>query len=279
LLAFNLLNNDPLDNSTADMYNSAPLVLSSASGTSILLSTAGGALVGFAPGASGVDAGPAWVAANDLPAIPVEDFPAATFSFLSVTAAGTVLVTTTAGGADWRDEKAFVAVANGAFPPAARSPTATSSATSSASASATSSASATATATTTTGNSDSNTPSCTLTRTVTRTRTRTPSASPSPSPPQTGLSPGEAAGVAFAVIIGAGGVGVWVFATFFGGGPAVVGALAALKGCVGVGGGGGSGSGGAKPLFRAGGGTGGERVKLLNPLQAAQRLAAPFPGP
>jgi hypothetical protein len=72
--------------------------------------------------------------------------------------------------------------------------------------------------------------------------------------------------VSIVVILAAAGGGVWVFATFFGGGPAVAGAIAALKGYVGVGGGG-----AANPVFKA---TGvGERAKLLSPQQAAGRLS------
>jgi hypothetical protein len=69
--------------------------------------------------------------------------------------------------------------------------------------------------------------------------------------------------------------GVWVFATFFGGGPAVAGALATVKSFVGVGAGGKSPTGGA---FAAQGGKG-ERAKLLSPQQAAGRLTSTFAAP
>ena len=99
-----------------DMFCTAPLVLSSASGSSLLIATTGGLLVGYTGGAPGVADGPAW-ASPDLPTVPLKDFPASTHSFLSTTPAGTVLLTTTAGGSGWKHEKAFVAVANGAFAP------------------------------------------------------------------------------------------------------------------------------------------------------------------
>jgi hypothetical protein len=273
LLSTTYLNANATD-PAADMFSTAPLVLSSADGTSVLLATTGGALMSFAADGTG----PTWVA-NELPAIPAEDFPASTYSFLSVTSAGAVLLTTTAGGADWQTEKSFVAVANGAFAPAGgASQTATGTSSASATASATASASATATATFSAGASDSNTPTRTPSRTPSRTAARTPSQSAAapaaaPSGGAAALSPGAAAGVAFIVIAAVAAGGIWAFATFFGGGPVVAGAFAALKGYAGVagggGGGGGEGGGAKSPTLRATG----ERVKLLSPQQAAGRLS------
>jgi hypothetical protein len=79
--------------------------------------------------------------------------------------------------------------------------------------------------------------------------------------------------------VGAAAAGVGVFATFFGGGPAVAAAFAGMCGrYVSVGGGGGGG--GAKsPTLTPGGSIKGERVKLLSPQQAAGRLTSTFAAP
>ena len=159
---------------------------------------------------------------------------------------------------------------------ASGSSSASASASSSASASASTSATATATptASSTVGVSDSN--SRTLSRTASQTpsgsrsATRTPThsaAAPAAAPASNsaGLSPGAAAGVSLVVIAGAAAAGVWVFATYFGGGPAVTGAFAAMKGYVGVG------SGAAAPPSPGSV----ERLKLLSPTAAAARLGVP----
>jgi hypothetical protein len=90
-----------------DLYNSAPLVVTGSDGTLVMLTTAGGDLLAFAATKAGVTAGPLWRSA-DLPPIPDEDLPASTYTFLSITPAGTLLATVSAGGAEWQKEKAFV---------------------------------------------------------------------------------------------------------------------------------------------------------------------------
>ena len=90
-----------------DIYNSAPLVVTGTDGTIVLLTTAAGDLLAFAATEAGVAAGPMW-RSSDLPGIPAEDLPASTYAFLSITPAGTLLATVSAGGAEWQKEKAFV---------------------------------------------------------------------------------------------------------------------------------------------------------------------------
>ena len=75
-----------------DMFNSAPLVVQGNTG------------------------GPTWVSA-DLTPVPDGDLPASTYSYLSVTPSGTILVTDTVGGADWADAKMYQAVINGIYCP------------------------------------------------------------------------------------------------------------------------------------------------------------------
>jgi hypothetical protein len=91
----------------ADLYNSAPLVVTGYDGSIVLLSTAGGDVLAFAATVDGVNAGPLW-RSPDLPAIPPEDIPASTYAFLSITPMGTLLATVSAGGANWQQEKAYV---------------------------------------------------------------------------------------------------------------------------------------------------------------------------
>jgi hypothetical protein len=101
-----------------DVYNSAPLIVDSASGDRrILVTSAKGYLTGY-PWGIAVNEGFLW-SERDFPAIPDEDLPLTTYAFLSATPAGTILATTSAGGDNWRDEKAFVAIVNGAIDPVA----------------------------------------------------------------------------------------------------------------------------------------------------------------
>ncbi len=103
-------------------FNSAPLVVSGSDGGSIVIvSTSDGSLVAFAATADGPLQEPLW-RSQDLPGIPAKDLPACTYAFLSVTPAGTILATTSAGGAVWQGKKAYSAVANGVFPPGTASP-------------------------------------------------------------------------------------------------------------------------------------------------------------
>ena len=101
-----------------DIFNSAPMIVSDSNSqvpTTLLVSSARGFLSAF-PSGYQVSNGPLW-SEPDFPAIPDEDLPSTTYSFLSATPAGTVLACTSAGGADWQDEKAFVAIANGVLSP------------------------------------------------------------------------------------------------------------------------------------------------------------------
>ena len=107
---------------SGDYFNSPPLVvLPSVGAARVIVTTTLGNVVAFAPGA-GVSAGPLWTS-PDLKPIPDDDLPESTYSFLSVTSAGTLLATTTAGGdckdgnSCWSDEKAFVAIVNGVRSP------------------------------------------------------------------------------------------------------------------------------------------------------------------
>ena len=98
-----------------DMFNSAPLVATGSDGAvRVYVSTTLGAIFCYAPGA--LAGGPLWVS-QDLPPIPTEDLPATTYTFLSVTQKGTLLATSTAGGAKWQTQKATFAIVNGLLSP------------------------------------------------------------------------------------------------------------------------------------------------------------------
>lgn len=106
---------------SGDFFNSAPLVVAGSGGVgsvSVFLTSNTGKLYAF-PGGAALGGGPSWTTSGEIPGIPLEDLPTSTFSYLSVTASGTLLVTSSAGGADWQDEKSFVAIVNGVFPPSA----------------------------------------------------------------------------------------------------------------------------------------------------------------
>ena len=104
-----------------DMFNSAPLVVTPSPGTGaashVILTTATGQVIAYAAGPAGVAAGPAWSTLGDIAGVPATELPSSTYSFLSATPLGTLLVTTTAGGAGWQKEKAWFAVINGVYPP------------------------------------------------------------------------------------------------------------------------------------------------------------------
>jgi hypothetical protein len=96
---------------------SATLYYNNADFPGVFVSSALGNIYAFAPGAA-AGGGPLWKTADlRSQAIPADALPSSTYSFLSATIAGTLLVTTTAGGANWQTEKAFVAIVNGVFPP------------------------------------------------------------------------------------------------------------------------------------------------------------------
>lgn len=106
-----------------DIFNSAPLVVVYGGGSAaarVFVTSAKGYVFAFNAGA-GVAAGPVWMS-QDLPAIPDVDLPVSTYCFMSVTPTGTLLVTTSMGGATWNDQKAFVAIVNGVLPLPSSSP-------------------------------------------------------------------------------------------------------------------------------------------------------------
>jgi hypothetical protein len=99
-----------------DMFNSAPLVVSSSVDNivQVYVSSSLGFLYCFS--ANSIANGPLW-SSQDIAPIPQEDLPATTYSFLSVTQTGTVLVTASAGGDTWQDQKATFAIKNGLINP------------------------------------------------------------------------------------------------------------------------------------------------------------------
>ena len=100
-----------------DMFNSAPLVATGTDGAvRVYVSTTLGFIYCYA--ASSIAAGPQWTS-QDLAPIPLEDLPLTTYTFLSVTQKGTLLATSTAGGANWQTQKATFAIQNGLLAPSA----------------------------------------------------------------------------------------------------------------------------------------------------------------
>jgi hypothetical protein len=105
-----------------DQFNSAPLVvtgLNGAGSTNVYVASNGGNIYCYS--APSVTAGYQWVS-QDVAPIPVDQLPSSTYSYLTVTAQGTLLLTATAGGADWSDEKAVYGIINGVYKPAAPAP-------------------------------------------------------------------------------------------------------------------------------------------------------------
>lgn len=101
---------------TGDLFNSPPLVVQgNTNDVRVFVLSSMGTLYAFSGGV-GVSAGPLWTSPDVTP-IPADDLPATTYSYLSVTVSGTLLVTASAGGADWADEKVYHAVVNGIYPP------------------------------------------------------------------------------------------------------------------------------------------------------------------
>ena len=193
-----------------DLYNSAPLIVVPIEGltdTRIFVTSAKGVLTAYL--FPDVSTGPLW-SQVDFPVIPDEDLPLTTYAFLSVTETGTILATSSAGGVEWQDEKAFVALANGVFDPTVAP---TPSFTSTPSPSPTNDVLVLSQSATPTNDALvltlSTTPTPTLTPSTTRshqnfpvttkTASTTPSALPSSQPPP-GLSSGASAGIALGVI-------------------------------------------------------------------------------
>lgn len=102
----------------SDMFNSAPLaVVPDVGEPRIYVTSTLGGLYCFS--ASTMAGGPLWVTRGEVGAIPGEDLPQSTYSYLTLTPRGTLLVTASAGGADWSDEKVVYAIVNGVqVPPA-----------------------------------------------------------------------------------------------------------------------------------------------------------------
>jgi hypothetical protein len=139
-----------------DLFNSAPLVVTGSDGVvNVFVSSTLGNIYCYS--STALANGWLWRTA-DLAPVPVEDLPASTYTFLSVTQKGTLLATSTAGGATWQDQKATFAIAAGVIGPypsaspsasISVSPTVSTTATSTSTASATPTRSTTATATAT----------------------------------------------------------------------------------------------------------------------------------
>ena len=129
-----------------DMFNSAPLVVSGSDG---VVNVFASSTLGYLYCYSSTSLATGWLWRTlDLAPVPIEDLPASTYTFLSVTQKGTLLATSTAGGATWQDQKATFAIASGVvgpFPSASPTPTASNTPSSSPTPSTTSTASRTAT--------------------------------------------------------------------------------------------------------------------------------------
>lgn len=105
-----------------DQFNSAPLIVTGSSGsgvTQVYVSSTLGSI--YAYDAGNLAKGPLWSSVDVAP-IPADDLPQTTYSYLTVTPQGTILLTSTAGGADWEDEKAVYAIVNGIQGPPGASP-------------------------------------------------------------------------------------------------------------------------------------------------------------
>jgi hypothetical protein len=104
------------------MFNSAPLVVTPGGGSDtgnarVFLTTTRGGIYCYAAGAA-VGNGPVWTTYGEIGAVPDSELPESTYSYISVTQQGTLLVTGPAPGADWQDEKYVYAIVNGVQTPA-----------------------------------------------------------------------------------------------------------------------------------------------------------------
>jgi hypothetical protein len=100
-----------------DLFTSAPLLVQGAKGhAQVYITSALGSLYCFG---SGKPTGnkPLWVSAKVYPGIPVELLPTATYSYLSATESGAILVAGGQGGMRYVEGEALYAVVNGVFRP------------------------------------------------------------------------------------------------------------------------------------------------------------------
>jgi hypothetical protein len=99
-----------------DMFNSAPLVVTSSvnsvTTTRVYLTTTMGGFYCY-NGGELVKNGPVWSTQGEVGGVPWDDIPASTFTYLTLTPTGAVLIVSTAGGAYWNDEKVLYAIVNG----------------------------------------------------------------------------------------------------------------------------------------------------------------------
>jgi hypothetical protein len=103
------------------MFNSAPLVVTPSGGSDaanarVFVTTTRGGVYCYAAGAA-VGNGPVWTTYGEIGAVPDSELPESTYSYISVTSQGTLLVTGPAPGADWQDEKYVYAIVNGVQTP------------------------------------------------------------------------------------------------------------------------------------------------------------------
>lgn len=107
-----------------DMFNSAPLVVAptdaTVGGPRVYVTGTKGNLYCFDPASP--SGGPVWMTSGEIGAIPPEDLPESTYTYITLTPAGTLLITASAGGKDWADEKTVYAIVNGVQTPASSGP-------------------------------------------------------------------------------------------------------------------------------------------------------------
>jgi hypothetical protein len=106
------------------MFNSAPLVVtpgngSETTGARVYLTSSRGGIYCYAAGAA-VGDGPVWTTFGEIGAVPEAEPAETTYSYLSVTPQGTLLVAGPAPGAGWRDGKYVYAIVNGVCTPPSR---------------------------------------------------------------------------------------------------------------------------------------------------------------
>ena len=112
------------------MFNSAPLIIESTGIVApqrLFLSTTRGGIYCYS--ADSIASGPVWTTYGEIGSVPDSELPESTFSYLSITKSGTLLVTAPAFGGNWSAEKVVYAITNGVLsPPSSPSPSGLSSA-------------------------------------------------------------------------------------------------------------------------------------------------------